>query len=375
MIFTSVIISLIYCALILFFVKGFDKIEIYQTQNKPPKANFSIVIPFRNEALNLPNLLHSLAQLKYSKSKFEVLLINDNSNDNFKKIINDFKSKQIGIDLKVIDNIRKTNSPKKDAIDIGIQTSKYEWIITTDADCNLPQKWLNTMDDFIQNESPKMIVSPVTFQAENKFLDNFQALDFLSLQGSTIGGFGINKPFLCNGANLCYSKSAFFKVDGFIGNDNIASGDDIFLLEKMINQFPEKVKYLKSNEVIVTTKPENNLNRLIQQRIRWASKTSAYNKPFGKMVGVIVFLTNAYLILLITLAMLNKITWQHFGLFFLIKFNVDFLLLYKTSTFFNQQKALKTYLISSVLHPFFIVITALFSFKKGYKWKGRTFKK
>jgi len=375
MIFTSVIISLIYCALILFFVKGFDKIEIYQTQNKPPKANFSIVIPFRNEALNLPNLLHSLAQLKYSKSKFEVLLINDNSNDDFKKIINDFKSKQIGIDLKVIDNIRKTNSPKKDAIDIGIQTSKYEWIITTDADCNLPQKWLNTMDDFIQNESPKMIVSPVTFQAENKFLDNFQALDFLSLQGSTIGGFGINKPFLCNGANLCYSKSAFFKVDGFIGNDNIASGDDIFLLEKMINQFPEKVKYLKSNEVIVTTKPENNLNRLIQQRIRWASKTSAYNKPFGKMVGVIVFLTNAYLILLITLAMLNKITWQHFGLFFLIKFNVDFLLLYKTSTFFNQQKALKTYLISSVLHPFFIVITALFSFKKGYKWKGRTFKK
>jgi len=375
MIFTSVIISLIYCALILFFVKGFDKIEIYQTQNKPPKANFSIVIPFRNEALNLPNLLHSLAQLKYSKSKFELLLINDNSNDDFKKIINDFKSKQIGIDLKVIDNIRKTNSPKKDAIDIGIQTSKYEWIITTDADCNLPQKWLNTMDDFIQNESPKMIVSPVTFQAENKFLDNFQALDFLSLQGSTIGGFGINKPFLCNGANLCYSKSAFFKVDGFIGNDNIASGDDIFLLEKMINQFPEKVKYLKSNEVIVTTKPENNLNRLIQQRIRWASKTSAYNKPFGKMVGVIVFLTNAYLILLITLAMLNKITWQHFGLFFLIKFNVDFLLLYKTSTFFNQQKALKTYLISSVLHPFFIVITALFSFKKGYKWKGRTFKK
>lgn len=375
MIFSSVIISLFYSALILFFVKGFDKIKIYKNRNKEPKTNFSIIIPFRNEAPNLPSLLDSLAQLKYSKYKFEILLINDNSIDDFKKIINNFKSKHSEIDLIVIDNIRKTNSPKKDAIEIGIKTSKFEWIITTDADCSLPQNWLRTLDDFIQNESPKMVVSPVAFQAENKFLDNFQNLDFLSLQGSTIGGFGINKPFLCNGANLCYSKAAFLKVSGFTGNNNIASGDDIFLLEKMTNQFPEKVKYLKSNEVIVTTKPEANLKQLMQQRIRWASKTTAYNNPFGKMVGIIVFTTNAYLILLITLAMLSKITWQHFGLFFLIKFNVDFLLLYKTSLFFNQQKALKTYLISSVLHPFFIVITALLSFKKGYKWKGRVFKR
>ncbi len=375
MIFTSVIISLIYSALILFFVKGFDKIKIYKTKNTDSKTNFSIIIPFRNEAQNLPNLLNSLAQLKYSNSKFEVLLINDNSNDDFKKIISDFKSKHTEIDLAVVENIRKTNSPKKDAIEIGIKTSKFEWIITTDADCTLPQSWLSTLDDFIQNESPKMIVSPVTFQTENKFLDNFQALDFLSLQGSTIGSFGINKPFLCNGANLCYSKTTFLKVNGFEGNTNIASGDDIFLLEKVTNQFPEKVKYLKSTKVIVTTKPETNLKQLIQQRIRWASKTTAYNNSFGKIVGVIVFTTNTYLILLLTLATLSKTTWQHFGLFFLIKFNVDFLLLYKTSLFFNQQKALKTYLVSSVLHPFFIVITALFSFKKGYKWKGRVFKK
>ncbi len=375
MIFTSIIISLIYGALILFFAKGFDKIKTYKNTNKDPKTNFSIIIPFRNEAKNLPSLLDSLTQLKYSKFKFEILLINDNSIDDFKKIINDFKSKHTKIDLAVINNIRKTNSPKKEAIEIGIKTSKFEWIITTDADCSLPQDWLSTLDDFIQNESPKMIVSPVAFKTENKFLDNFQNLDFLSLQGSTIGGFGINRPFLCNGANLCYSKTAFLKVSGFTGNNNVASGDDIFLLEKMTNQFPEKVKYLKSTKVIVTTKPETNLKQLIHQRIRWASKTTAYNNPFSKMVGIIVFTTNAYLVLLITLAILSKITWQHFGLFFLIKFNVDFLLLYKTSLFFNQQKALKTYLISSVLHPFFMVFIALYSFNKSYQWKGRVFKK
>lgn len=375
MIFTSTIISLIYSILILYFVKGFNQIKIYKANNKNASTNFSIIIPFRNEAQNSPNLLDSLSTLNYPNHKFEVLLVNDDSNDNYKTIINDFKSKNNEINLTIINNIRKTNSPKKDAIDIGIKTSKYEWIITTDADCNLPQNWLSILDDFVQKKSPKMIVSPVSFQVNNKFLDNFQNLDFLSLQGSTIGGFGINKPFLCNGANLCYSKTAFLKVNGFAGNDDIASGDDIFLLEKIINQFPNKVKYLKSVDALVTTKPEKTWKQFIQQRIRWASKTTAYNNPFGKIVGIIVLITNAYFLLLLALAILNKITWQHFGLFFLIKFNIDFLLLYKTSIFFKQPTALKAYLISSFLHPFFLVIIAMLSFKKEYEWKGRKFKK
>jgi len=338
MITISVVLILIYSLLILDFVYGFDQIKLFETSSINQITHFSIVIPFRNEAKNLPILLESLTQLKYSKNKFEVLLINDNSNDGFENIIDNFKLKHRNIDLKIIDNIRKTNSPKKDAIDIGINASKYQWIITTDADCSLPKKLLNSLDDFIQKESPKMIVSPVTFYTGNTFLEKFQNLDFLSLQGSTIGGFGIKKPFLCNGANLCYNKTAFLEVNGFTGNHNVASGDDIFLLEKMIKLFPEKVKYLKSNEVIVTTKPEVTLKQLMQQRIRWASKTKAYNQVFGKVVGIIVFTTNAFLILLFALAVINRTSWQHFGLFFLIKFNVDFLLLYKASLFFNQQQ-------------------------------------
>jgi len=375
MVFISIIISLVYSILILFFIIGFDKIEVYKPKNKGIKTNFTIIIPFRNEALNLPNLLNSLGTLNYPLEKFEIILVNDNSNDDFKNVLNSFKSKYIDIDLMLIDNIRKSNAPKKDAIDIGIETSKYEWIITTDADCILPKNWLNTLDDFIQNQSPKMVVSPVAFQVRNKFLDNFQNLDFLSLQGSTIGGFGIDKPFLCNGANLCYSKAAFVEVNGFKGNNKIASGDDIFLLEKMRNQFPEKVKYLKSIDVIIITNPEKTWKQLIQQRIRWASKTTAYDNNFGKMVGVIVFITNTYLIALFILASIKSVSWSTFGLFFLMKFNIDFILLYKTSLFFKCQKSLKIYLTSSVLHPIFTVFVGLLSFKKGYQWKGRKFKK
>jgi hypothetical protein len=71
-------------------------------------------------------------------------------------------------------------------------------------------------------------------------LDHFQQLDLTSLQGATIGSFGLNKAFMCNGANFAYTKSLFEKLNGFDGNNKIASGDDVFLLQKAVEKFPEK---------------------------------------------------------------------------------------------------------------------------------------
>jgi glycosyltransferase involved in cell wall biosynthesis len=361
--------------MILFFVKGFDQIKLFYSNKQVAKTNFSLIIPFRNEALNLPDLLQSISSLQYSKDKFEVLLINDGSKDGFDGIIKDFKQNNIDIDITVLNNIRKGISPKKDAITLGIRKSKYDWIVTTDADCILPVNWLITFDGFIQKEAPVMVAGPVTFQTEKSFLYSFQVLDLLSLQGSTIGGFGMGKPFMCNGANLFYSKRYFDLLEGFSGNDSIASGDDIFLLEKMIRRYPDKVKYLKSDEVIVRTKPENNIMDLIQQRIRWASKTGSYNNGFGKLIGIVVFTTNLLLITLLIMSFFNKFSWQYLGLFFLLKFNLDFILLYKTATFFKQEHFLKNYFVNSFLYPFFIVYVALLSFNGTYYWKGRKFMK
>ena len=371
----SIIILVFYSVLILMFVKGFDQIELFKPELKNPVINFSILIPFRNEAKNLSSLLESIALLQYPNNKFEILMINDDSTDESKTVINDFKRLHNNIELRLFENKRKSNSPKKDAIEIGITNAQFDWIITTDADCIIPKNWLFSFDGFIQKEVPKMVVAPISYKIKNRFLDKFQNLDILSLQGSTIGGFGIKKPFLCNGANLCYNKDAFIKVNGFEGNNNITSGDDIFLLEKMVQNYPDKVKYLKSQKAIIITKPEKNLRNLIHQRIRWASKTSNYSNIFGKLIGITVFTTNALLVLLLFLATFNKISWQHFGLFFLIKFNVDFILLYKTAVFFKQQDSLKVYLFSSILYPFFIVFIALTSVFKGYTWKDRKFSK
>ncbi|HMB99993.1 MAG TPA: glycosyltransferase, partial [Flavobacteriaceae bacterium] len=222
-IFLVIIVTLAYLIIIGSFVYGFNKVKDFYLENMLSKTRFSIVIPFRNEALNLPNLLQSIIDLQYPRDLYEIIFVDDESTDNSKEIIDQVLDTKFSnenftrTDIKIISNKRQTNSPKKDAITKAISIAKNDWIITTDADCILPKQWLNSFDEFIQKTNAKCIVAPVIYKTNNMLLEKFQLLSILSLQGSTIGGFGIGKPFLCNGANLAYTKKLFFDLDGFNG--------------------------------------------------------------------------------------------------------------------------------------------------------------
>lgn len=375
MIYISIFISIIYFILIITLIFGFDNIEDIQNKNTAPKNTFSIVIPFRNEAHNLPSLLNSLSAIKYPVNLFEILLINDESNDDYKQIIEDFVRQNPNMDFSLIHSIKTTKSPKKDAITLAIKQSKFEWIVTTDADCNVPTLWLQLFNQHIEEKQPLLICAPVKFKAQNSFLYHFQNLNFTSLIGSTIGGFGLKKPFMCNGANLCYKKETFFEVKGFEGNSMIASGDDVFLLEKINSAFPNKTCYLKSKEAIVLTNSENSLNSFFNQQIRWASKSTAYKSNFSKFIGLTVFTMNFVLIMGIIATILNPILWKYLFVIFVQKLVSDFILISKTATFLSNQHPLKHYTVTSLVYPFFIVFTAFFLLLKNYEWKGRNFRK
>ncbi len=372
------IISFLYVALITFFIIGYTKIESFNLNTDITKTSFSIVIPFRNEAKNLTDLLDSISKLNYPKDLFEVIFIDDESEDESVKIIENFNTKRpldsARGDITIIENERFSNSPKKDALTLGINKSKHDWIITTDADCMLPKNWLKSFDAFIQKKDPKMIVAPVTYTNTKSFLEGFQLLDFLSLQTVTVGGFGIGKPFMCNGANLAYKKSIFKRLGGFDGNNTIASGDDLFLMEKLIALEPNSIKYLKSRDSIVSTKPQPSWKHLFNQRLRWAAKTTAYNNSFAKLVGLLVLLMNASLLIMLTLCIINEFSTIYLLSIFLLKVLVDYIAINKSALFFNQQNALKYFVLSSFVYPFFSVIVATFSTFFKYKWKGRTFK-
>lgn len=373
MITLSFFIIFAYLILIGAFALGFDKVDTFKLKDIPPKTTFTVIVPFRNEAENLGNLLKSISKLAYPKHLFEVILVDDASTDISAKIIKNSKA-YAQANLKLITNERRSNAPKKDAISLAVKNAKNDWIVTTDADCILPPYWLDSFDEFIQRTEAKCIVAPVTFHSTNSFLKRFQLLDFLSLQGATIGGFGIKKPFLCNGANFAYEKQLFNNLGGFNGNTTIASGDDVFFLEKVTKNHKDKLHYLKSEQALVTTKPESSWANLIEQRLRWASKTSAYSNWFGKITGGIVLLANSLFICLIVLMVLDLYSLKTFMYLFIIKFSIDFLLLFKTAHFYEQRDALLSFPFAALLYPFFSVYIVFLSLFKTYKWKGRSFK-
>ncbi|RVT78522.1 glycosyltransferase [Flavobacterium sufflavum] len=363
MLFLILILS-IYFATILLLIYGFTKIKNYDAIGLKPKTSFTILVPFRNEAENLPILLESISKMNYPTDLFEVILVDDDSDCRFQT--SDFR-----LQISVIDTIRVSNSPKKDAITTAIPLIKTTWIITTDADCIVPENWLLTLDNYIQTHGVSMIAGAVTYECNNSFLHHFQQLDLASLQGATIGSFGVGKAFMCNGANLAYTKSLFEELNGFEGNNTIASGDDVFLLQKAIAQFPEKVHYLKSENAIVSTKPVDNWKALFYQRVRWASKTTSYQSSFGKILGLVVFGGNIDLWFIVYCLLSGIGSYYLLCFLILIKLAIDFVLIHKTNQFLKTKT--HSFLLSSLLYPFFSVSVALYTMFWKYEWKGRKF--
>ena len=359
------LIILMYLITIGWLIYGFTKINQFEFIGLPPKTSFSIIVPFRNEAENLPILLESLSKLNYPTDFFEVILVDDESEERLQ--IADYR-----MQITTIDNVRVSNSPKKDAITTAMQIVKTDWVITTDADCVVPKNWLLALDNFIQLHQVSMIAGAVTYDCDNSFLHHFQQLDLASLQGATIGSFGIKKGFMCNGANFAYTKSFFQKLKGFDGNSAIASGDDVFLLQKAITKYPEKVAYLKSKDTIVTTKPVNGWKLLFYQRVRWASKTTSYQSAFGKKLGLIVFMGNFGLICCFVLTLLGLLSFPILGLYFLIKFGIDSVLIEQNNGFLTKNK-IRYLFLSSLWYPLFSTVVALYCLFGKYEWKGRRF--
>jgi len=364
----------LYILLIGSYIYGFDKVPEFHVSDILPQTKFTIIIAFRNEAKNLPTLIKSLKTLNYSKSHYEIIFVNDNSEDNSVEIV---KEEMVKAELKIqlINREVLTNSPKKDAIVSAINQANNDWIITTDADCSVPEFWLDSFDSFIQNSTCQLIAGPVSYDYKNNFLHQFQALDFMSLMGSTIGSFGLKSPYMANGANLAYKISFFKELNGFSGNSHIASGDDVFLLQKAIKANKGVVRFLKTKKALVTTKPLDSLNQLISQRIRWASKATGYSSVFGKLTGLIVLLMNILVIAAIVLAILHNMSWNSCFYLWIIKLSIDLILIFKTIRFLNYDTLIKSYLWSSIVYPFFISYIAFVSLFKGYSWKGRHFKK
>ena len=328
--------------------------------------NVTVIIPARNEASNIGRCLDSLLEQSLPKHQFEIIVVDDGSTDTTASVVMSYAEK--GVKLLQLSN---EIGGKKAALSMGVAAATHPLIITTDADCTYPKNWLNTLLNFRSEHDAVFVAAPVKYTKEKNFLERFQSLDFLALQGITIAAVSKQLFNMCNGANLLYTKAAFEKVNGFEGIDKTPTGDDMLLMEKIDAAYPGKVKYCFSQEAIVETLPAAGLKAFIQQRIRWASKSTTYKNTNIKLVLLLVYLVNLGLLSLTIMSCFDMYYLQSALLLLLIKTIFEYPFMIRVARFFDKQYLLPWFILAQPFHIVYTTLSASLSFFKSYEWKDR----
>jgi cellulose synthase/poly-beta-1,6-N-acetylglucosamine synthase-like glycosyltransferase len=366
----TIILFLPYTVLLLLYKHWWKKLAV---TNPPadfqPTIAFSILIPARNEENNIVSCLQSVQHLNYPQHLYEIILIDDFSDDATVDVAIQTKGVKV---LQLKDVVKeKINSYKKKAIEYGIEQATGSFIVTTDADCVVPENWLRNFAFIIEQKNTRFIAAPVAMKEETSFVKLFQSLDFLSLQGITGASVAAGFHSMCNGANLCYSRDAFYKVDGFKDADHIASGDDMLLMYKIYKQYPNSIHYCKAVDSIVYTAPVETVAEFFKQRIRWASKADKYDDKRIFSVLLLVYLLNVFLLVLFAAGFFNHNLWILLAGSLLFKTIVELLFLIPVASFYQKENLLMWFPLAQPFHILYTVIAGWLGKFGSYEWKGR----
>ena len=369
-----ILLALAYSFLILYYKKWFQQLkEFHLADYTNASITFSIIIPARNEALNIANCLQSIINQNYPKELFEVIVINDHSTDNTSEIVQQFQHQFSNIKLIELQHVlqgRVINAYKKRAIENAIQQATGKWIITTDADCFVQPNWLKLYNDFIIEKDVVFVAAPVMFKNHNSMLSNFQFIDFMALQITTAAAVAAGFHSMCNGANLAYNKNVYFEVDGFKGIDKIASGDDMLLMNKIKKLYPKRIGYLFSKEAIVLTEAMPSWKQFFNQRIRWASKSDQYSDATLLPALLLVYLFNLLTISCFFIGLFKLKFLLLFLLLFSCKILVEWLFIKSAFNFFGRVNLIKFILLQTI-HIVYIIIAGWLGKFGTYTWKER----
>lgn len=340
---------------------------------KAPFSTFvSVIIAVRNEEDHIIPLLASLQNQSYPKDHFEVIVIDDHSEDNTFDTVKAFKRESsLGIRLLHLD--KKARAPKKAAIERGVRLSKGELILVTDGDCTAGKRWVESMVSLYAATGAKFVAGPVTFAEKATFVNRLLTIEFASLIGSGAALLYFKKPVMCNAANLAFDKKTFLEVDGFRGNENQASGDDVFLMRKIFDRYPERVVFNKDPESSIKTLPEPTASAFYHQRVRWAAKWSKVKGIENQLIPVTVFLFHLLMLAAPALVALGKLSAADIVVVILARFSGEYLFLRDVMKFSNRKASIVHYFIASLAYSFYAVFIGVAANISRYSWKGRKY--
>ncbi len=333
---------------------------------------FSIIIAVRNEKINIRSVLDFLRVQKYPVSAFEVIVVDDHSEDDTALITEEYMGVYPDFNLKLV-TLGVTDTGKKNAIVKGIGNALFPWIITTDADCKMEPDWLVAKAEVIHNSNYKLIISPVFAANVNHFIEKIQQVEWVVLMGLTFGSLKSGFPLMCNGANLCYNRDVIDNGLNESFNFKISSGDDLFLLQSVIKNHGSKSigSALKS---VVYTDVERSFNAILQQKVRWASKSVYYKDVSTLLYGLLVSFVNLFVVSIPILGWFQLLNWEILGILGLVKIITDIVFGYFCSIRLNQRINFNALIIYALVYSWYfcgIIFIGIF-LKKS--WKGRSIK-
>jgi cellulose synthase/poly-beta-1,6-N-acetylglucosamine synthase-like glycosyltransferase len=178
---------------------------------------------------------------------------------------------------------------------------------------------------------------------------------------------------MCNGANLAYEKEAFYQAGGF-GADKFSSGDDVFLLYKIMKMYGNNaVQFLKNYDAITFTEAKKSVKEFIHQRIRWASKNKGYNANI-LFVSSSVYFINLLVVAGLIVSIFYTEIFKLIIISVLVKTIIEIPILVGISKFVKRKRIFLYSFPLIILYPLYIVLTGALGILGVYTWKGRTIK-
>jgi len=363
-----IIVSLIYLKLHSIFLLGFTRSNSLKQYNSHHRRKVAIIIPALNEEKIIANCIKHLKKLKYDKELLEIILVNDKSTDKTKEImLNETKGYDNFI---VIDSNKIETSSlkgKANALNTAIKLTKADIIFTTDADCEVPENWLEETIKYYEGNTAMVCGFTMIKPGKNLF-SKVQSLDWIYLLALASCSAGINKILSCLGNSLTFSKSAYIDIGGY-EKVGFSVTEDLALMRTIDKDKRFKIKYPINPLTLVNTESCENLKDLYNQKRRWFR--GGVNINFlGYILGLELYIMNFILI---------------FGLFFVNPLLYLFLIFIKilselsiTIPIYRKlkiKKLIKYYPLFQIYFSVYGILLPLsFLFGKNINWKERKFR-
>ncbi len=376
-----------YAALIGLFAVGFRRVRRAGTPGDPPRwPRVSVVVAARNEAAGIGACLRAILANDYPPDRFEVIVVDDFSEDETPALVrrlqarrpvlavagNAGEAEDAGPPLRLLRMHEVAGAAaghKRHALHRGIEAASGEIILTTDADCAVPRRWIRTMAAHFTPETG-FVAGPVRYRPGRTLFGKLQALEFLALVATGAGGIGLGRPNMCNGANVAYRRAVYERF-GLPHDADAGPADDEALAQRLAAETAWQVRFCADPQAVVETDPMPDLPAFWAQRRRWAATGPRY--PRAGLVAVVLGVYAYYVLLLAGLAALPlaPALWPAVALALALKIGAEATLLYPACRHFGQRRLFRYFVPEQGLQILYVVLIGVSARLGATHWKGR----